>query len=322
MWRGPPYADVASLEFVQSEIRRLEELRLVAVMERVDADLALGRDRELAGELEMLVASNPLQERLRGQLMIALYRAGRQTEALTVYRQTSELLRDELGLEPSRALQELEHAILTHDPSLELVPDRAARGDPVVCPFKGLASFDRSDADYFCGRERIVSELIARLASSSLVGLVGASGIGKSSLLKAGVLAALADGALPGSAQLAAGVRAARRSPGRELLREPSTARGIARVPAGLKTGERVVIAVDQLEELFTVCEDEDERAGFLHALSRLRRVTPRGRALVVVALRADFYGRVAGYPHVRGATQPQSRTGRADGSRGARASD
>ena len=70
-----------------------------------------------------------------------------------MYRQTSELLGDELGLEPSRALQELEHSILTHDPSLELAAHETPRGEPVVCPFKGLASFDRSDADYFCGRE-------------------------------------------------------------------------------------------------------------------------------------------------------------------------
>lgn len=295
LWRGPPFADVASLEFVQSEIRRLEELRLVAVMERVDADLALGRDRELTAELEMLVASNPLQERLRGQLMIALYRADRQSEALTVYRQTSELLRDELGLEPGRALQELEHSILIHDPSLELVPHEAARGEPVVCPFKGLASFDRSDADYFCGRERVVSELIARLASTSLVGIIGPSGIGKSSLLKAGVLAVLADGALPGSASWRQVIVRPGESPAEELARALDGA-GMAKGLAGVKAGERLVIAVDQLEELFTVCEDEDERAGFLNALATAARDSA-GRALVVVTLRADFYGRVAGYP-------------------------
>src|ERR1700689_3537990 len=107
LWRGPPLADLALLEFVQPEIRRLEELRLLALMERVDADLALGADAELIGELEGLVASNPLQERLRAQLMLALYRAGRQADALAVYRRVSELLREELGLEPSRGLQEL-----------------------------------------------------------------------------------------------------------------------------------------------------------------------------------------------------------------------
>ncbi len=88
-------------------------------MNRIDADLALGRDGELVPELESLVQANPFQERLRGQLMLALYRSGRQTEALEVYRQTRELLADELGLEPSRALQQLELGILRHDESLD-----------------------------------------------------------------------------------------------------------------------------------------------------------------------------------------------------------
>ena len=174
-------------------------------------------------------------------------------------------------------------------------PHDAPREARVLCPFKGLASFDRSDAEYFCGRERIVSELIARLAASPLVGIVGASGIGKSSLLKAGVLAALADGALPGSGSWRQVIVRPGDHPAEELAHALDGA-GVAEVPGGLKTGERVVIAVDQLEELFTVCEDEDERAAFLDGLAAAARDSA-GRALVVVALRADFYGRVAGYP-------------------------
>ena len=205
LWRGPPLADLGLLEFAQPEIRRLEELRLLAFMERIDADLTLGADSELIPELEGLVASNPLQERLRAQLMLALYRAGRQAEALEVYRQVSELLREELGLEPSRGLQELERRMLRQDPTLELEPGAvttapSAIEELAVCPYKGLASFDRSDAEYFCGRERMVSDLVARLAESMLVGIVGPSGIGKSSLLRAGVLSMLGAGALPGSA--------------------------------------------------------------------------------------------------------------------------
>jgi DNA-binding SARP family transcriptional activator len=86
LWRGPPLADPSMLEFVQPEIRRLEELRLLAVMERIDADLALGHHADLLGELQSLVESEPLQERLRGQLMLASYRAVRQADALAVYR--------------------------------------------------------------------------------------------------------------------------------------------------------------------------------------------------------------------------------------------
>ena len=120
LFRGAPLADLALLDFVQPEVRRLEELRLSALMDRIDADLALGRGAELVPELEGLVQSNPFQERLRGQLMLALYRSGRQTDALEVYRGTRELLADELGLEPSRALQQLERSMLQHDPELDL----------------------------------------------------------------------------------------------------------------------------------------------------------------------------------------------------------
>jgi DNA-binding SARP family transcriptional activator/DNA-binding beta-propeller fold protein YncE len=120
LWRGPALADLAPLEFAQAEIRRLEELRLGAVMERIEADLALGRAAEVIPELEALVEANPLQERLRGQLMLALYRSGRQADALEVYRQTRELLHDELGLEPSKALQKLERSILRQEGSLDV----------------------------------------------------------------------------------------------------------------------------------------------------------------------------------------------------------
>ena len=118
LWRGMPLADVAHESFAQTEIVRLEELRLRAIELRLEADLAVGRARELVGELEPLVRENPLRERLRGALMRALYGAGRQAEALEVYRQTRALLIDELGIEPSPALQELERAILRQDPAV------------------------------------------------------------------------------------------------------------------------------------------------------------------------------------------------------------
>jgi DNA-binding SARP family transcriptional activator len=297
LWRGPPLTDLALLEFVQPEIRRLEELRLLALMERIDADLALGADSELIGELERLVASNPLQERPRAQLMLALYRAGRQAEALEVYRQTSELMRRELGLEPNRGLQELERQVLRQDLVLELAPGavtsaRSATEERAVCPYKGLASFDRSDAEYFCGRERIVSDLVARLAESTLVGIVGPSGIGKSSLLRAGLLSALGAGALPGSASW----RQLLVRPGERPCAELARAAGgeeLDVVLAGLKPGDRLVVAVDQLEELFTQCSDEVERAAFLDRLAAAACETQR-RTLILVALRADFYGRCA----------------------------
>ena len=118
LWRGPALADLAYESFAQSEIARLEELRLTALEERIDADLALGRDDELIGELEALVERHPLRERLRGELMVALYRAGRQAQALQVYQDGRQHLAAELGLEPSESLRRLERQILEQDPEL------------------------------------------------------------------------------------------------------------------------------------------------------------------------------------------------------------
>ncbi len=127
LWRGPALADLTYEAFAQPHIARLEELRLAAIEDRVDAELALGRHAPLAGELEALLAANPLRERLRGQLMLALYRAGRQADALSVFQQGRRLLVDELGLEPGPKLRELERAILAHEASLAPPSDGAAR---------------------------------------------------------------------------------------------------------------------------------------------------------------------------------------------------
>ena len=127
LWRGPALADFAYESFAQTAIARLEEIRLAAVELRIDADLALGRHDELVGELEALVAEHPLRERLRSYLMTALYRSGRQAEALDAYQDARRALVDELGIEPSTALQELERAILRQDPALNLPGDGARR---------------------------------------------------------------------------------------------------------------------------------------------------------------------------------------------------
>src|SRR6266540_3377960 len=105
LWRGPALAEFAFEPFAQAEIGRLEDLRLAAVEERIEADLALGRHADLIGELEALIAENPHRERLRGQLMLALYRSGRQAEALEAYQHARRALVDELGIEPSEELQ-------------------------------------------------------------------------------------------------------------------------------------------------------------------------------------------------------------------------
>ena len=125
LWRGAALSDVEVNSFVEIELARLEELRLTAIEERIDIDLALGHHAEIVAELEALVAEHPLRERLRRELMLALYRCDRQAEALSVYRSGRHHLVEELGIEPGASLRELERAILAHDPSVET---------PVVAP--------------------------------------------------------------------------------------------------------------------------------------------------------------------------------------------
>jgi DNA-binding SARP family transcriptional activator len=115
VWRGPALADFVYEPFAQAEIARLEELRLSCIEDRIEADLAVGRHADLVGELEALTGCHPSRERLRAQLMLALYRAGRQAEALDVYRATRRLLAEELGIEPGVDLRSLQRAILNQD---------------------------------------------------------------------------------------------------------------------------------------------------------------------------------------------------------------
>ena len=126
LWRGRALADFTYDPFAQAEIARLEELRLDAIGERVEADLALGKAADLVGELEALISDNPLRESFRGQLMLALYRSGRQADALEAYRQTCEVLDEELGLAPSPPLERLQTAILRQEPALEVSMQPAA----------------------------------------------------------------------------------------------------------------------------------------------------------------------------------------------------
>ena len=174
-------------------------------------------------------------------------------------------------------------------------PARAAAEG--TCPFKGLASFEPVDVDYFFGRERLVAELVARLVGAGFLGIVGPSGSGKSSVLRAGLLPALAGGVLPGSS----GWRRLLLRPGERPLAElrrvlvSGAKEPLAEALDALPANGRLLVAVDQLEELFTACRSEAERAAFADALAHAA-ADPEGRAVVVVALRADFYGRLAAY--------------------------
>jgi DNA-binding SARP family transcriptional activator len=169
LWRGSPLSDFSYEPFAREEIARLEELNVAAVEDRIEADLALGRHSELVPELESLVVRHPLREHLRLQLMLALYRAGRQAEALDAYRAARRTLLAELGIEPGRALQDLERAILAQDPALDAAPDsrpaaatRAAHALPgrqAASPFVGraeeLSVLESAIEDALAGRGRL-----------------------------------------------------------------------------------------------------------------------------------------------------------------------
>jgi predicted ATPase/DNA-binding SARP family transcriptional activator/Tfp pilus assembly protein PilF len=173
LWRGPALADLALEEFAGAEATRLEELRLIAVEERIEADLALGREEDVLGELRALVEEHPLRERPRAQLMRALYRAGRQADALAAYRDARRTLLDELGLEPSAELRRLEQAILNQDTSLADVPREP--DDAGVLP---------TPATLLLGRRRELAETTALLRRPDvrLVTLTGPGGAGKTRL--------------------------------------------------------------------------------------------------------------------------------------------
>jgi DNA-binding SARP family transcriptional activator/DNA-binding beta-propeller fold protein YncE len=162
LWRGPPLADLAFEPFAQSEIARLEELRLTAIEARIEADLALGRHGLLVAELENLVAACPYREGLRAQLMLALYQSGRQAEALETYRRTRRAFSEELGIEPGPRLHELERAILRHDPSLEAPSPEAMR------------SREAESIETVPQRSRFLSRRTVSLAAAFLLAIVAA----------------------------------------------------------------------------------------------------------------------------------------------------
>jgi DNA-binding SARP family transcriptional activator/DNA-binding CsgD family transcriptional regulator len=186
LWRGPALADLQLEGPSAGEVERLNELRLTTQIARIDADLALGRHDELVGELEALITEHPLRERFRGQLMLALYRAGRQGEALEVYRQTRRTLVDELGIEPSPDLQSLEKAILNQDQALVDQP-WATPATPITLEVPGSL---RVVSPYpFVGRSPELSTLRALLprrpGDGGRIALVGGeAGSGKSRLVR------------------------------------------------------------------------------------------------------------------------------------------
>jgi DNA-binding SARP family transcriptional activator/WD40 repeat protein len=297
LWRGTPLEELSGWAAADAEADRLNELRRATAEEIIDAELACGHAATLVAELESMVAAEPLRERRWAMLMLALYRDGRQAEALRAFQRARTLLGDELGIEPGPELRELERAVAGHDPALDLprrsagspgMVDRGPEPDALGAdpPYKGLAAFEPDDRDLFFGRADLVEALVRRAERARFVALVGASGSGKSSVVRAGVLGTFRAGA-------------ADRQPRHGFVMTPGVhplvqlRTGIAAAGAG-----PLVVVVDQFEELFTQVEDVAERSEFLDVLLGAAD-DESGSTAVVVALRADFYGHCVEHPRL-----------------------
>jgi DNA-binding SARP family transcriptional activator/WD40 repeat protein len=283
LWRGEAYGDFGDAAFAVSERLRLAELRALARERRTDLALELGQAASLVPDLKQRVVDEPYRERGWEQLVLALYRSGRQADALAAYTRARDLLAAELGVDPGPDLRLLEHRILQHDETLmatsrvaQLQLPGASLVEPIDCPYRGLVGYAERDAHVFAGRERVTAEVVSQLSENPVVALTGASGSGKSSLVRAGVVAALRLGALPGSA----GWRISVVTPGElDQAADPSD-----------------LLVLDQAEELFTVL-DESARAGLVDAV--IGEIESGQRLLIVV--RGDFYGRLAELPRLAG---------------------
>jgi WD40 repeat protein/DNA-binding SARP family transcriptional activator len=261
LWRGRALIELTEWEPGRTEATRLDGLRLDAEEARVDACLKSGRHREVLGEAQSRVAEAPLRERRWALLALAQYLAGRQGEALRTLRQARSVLATELGLDPGPELVAMEQAILRQDPALvvEAVPAEAS----LTCPYLGLVPYDVRDSEGFFGRDLEITECVRRLAATQVLAVVGPSGSGKSSLVRAGVASAL-------------------QRAGRRVVVVTPGARPVDTL-SWLPVDGDAVLVVDQCEETLTLCEDSDERAQFFTALVDLAQRSP-----LVVAVRAD----------------------------------
>ena len=272
LWRGRPLPELEGWEPGAAETHRLQELRADLEELVVEASLAAGHHAEVLTQAAAMVEAAPLRERRWALLAQAQYLAGRQMEALRTLRRVRVVLARDLGLDPGPDLVALEQAILRQDPALAVEDATPARHD--VSPYPGLAAYGEDDAESFFGREHETRSCLERLAEVRLLAVVGPSGSGKSSLLRAGLAAALRRD----------GTHTAVLTPGHHPV-DAFTAAAVR-----LDT----VVLVDQAEEAFALCEHEDERGRFFEALVAH---TVRGR--VVLALRADHTGDLATLPAV-----------------------
>lgn len=262
LWRGSPFTDLPDWPPAQREAGRLLELRLEVEEMYVDALMRSGRPRDVLARGHAMVRAAPLRERRWELLALAQYQSGAQGEALRTIRQLRAVLAHELGIHPSPEMAALEQSILKQDPGLMVVQlPRPAEH----CPWQGLRSYDVDDTERFFGRDRDVQSCLALLAANSFAAIVGPSGSGKSSIMRAGVLAAM------------------RRRGHQIVLVTPGRRPADALTALPEDADARTVLAVDQAEEVFALCEDLDERRDFLERLAEEATRRP-----VILTLRGD----------------------------------
>jgi WD40 repeat protein/DNA-binding SARP family transcriptional activator len=271
LWRGPALAELDGWSPGRIEAARLDELRLDAQELLVDAALRAGRYRDVLAEARARVEEAPLREQRWGLLARAQYQAGRQGEALRTLHQARTVLATDLGVDPGPDLVALEAAILRQDPLL--VAEVALPEPSATCPYLGLVPYDVADADGFFGRHRDVAACLRRLADVGVLAVVGPSGSGKSSLVRAGVTASL-------------------QRDGRKVTVVTPGAHPMDALTVLPATGPAPVLVVDQCEEAVVLCEDPGERARFFAALAAHAE-----RAPLLVALRADRLGELSTDP-------------------------
>jgi DNA-binding SARP family transcriptional activator/outer membrane protein assembly factor BamB len=274
LWGGRPYSDLGEWPPAVIEAARLDEIRATAEEDLLMARLESGEHRAVVPDAERLVRNDPLRERRWAILATALYRSGRQADALAALRAARERLADELGISPGPELTALETAILNQDAALE-APVAAPVGDG-DCPYRGLQPFGTEDAGEFFGRDGDVSAALARLSSSPFLAISGASGSGKSSLLLAGIVPAL-------------------RARGEQVVVIGTGSAPSSRLQDALADGSGSVVVIDQFEELFHsgLPESHIEAVGWSIAAA-----VAAGRR-VIVAVRADFLSTCAAEPGI-----------------------
>jgi basic membrane lipoprotein Med (substrate-binding protein (PBP1-ABC) superfamily)/DNA-binding SARP family transcriptional activator len=310
LWRGAAFGEFHE-EALQGEAARLEELRLAATEELMQGRLDAGQHAEVVAALDRLCREHPYREEFRALHMLALYRSGRQADALRAYRTTRIVLDDELGIVPSPRLRELEGQILLQDPDLDPAPGRS--GPPVTDhhvenPYLGLRAFREADHARFFGQDHLVDRLVARIVGEErFTAVVGPSGSGKSSAVQAGVvprlrnshpevlIAQMQPGARPFEALEAALREVSEIDPSalHAALADESSELLAALAPADEPS--RLFLVVDQFEELFTIV-DSAESGRFIR---RLVQLALSRRTHVLVTVRADFYDRPLADPHL-----------------------